>query len=89
MQIFNGSGKNVFNSDDITWNQVDMVYVPRGGSFAQTYAALSGREKLAVQMFIDPPPIDRQAIAHTITFNGNTVVINGGSENAYVIILMR
>ncbi len=87
--VFRSNGVLAFSSDDVTWNQVDMLYCPGGSSTYRTYRMLAGREALAVQVMIDPPPLNRRAIAHTVTFSGTNVTISGGSEAAYVIILMR
>lgn len=89
MEIYKASGLLAYSSNDVTWNQVDFFLVPGGGSVAMDYPALQGRESLAVQMMIDPPPIDRRAIAHNITISGTTVLVSGGSENIYVLVLMR
>lgn len=87
--VFRANGALCFSSADVTWNQVDFVLCPGGGSVTKNYPVLSGRETLAVQVMIDPPPLTRRAIAHTVTFNGTNVSISGGSESAYIIILMR
>lgn len=89
MGIFSAGGQTTYSSDDVTWNQVDFLNVPRGGFVTKEYPVLAGREVLTMQMMIDPPPIDRKAIAHTITVSGNVVSIYGGSENTYVLVLMR
>lgn len=87
--VFKAGGALAFSSADVTWNQVDFLYVPGYGSVVQEYPVLAGREVLTVQMMIDPPPIDRKAIAHTISVSGNIVTVAGGSENTYVLVLMR
>lgn len=87
--VFRANGALAFSSDDVTWNQVDMLYCPGGSTTHRTYGMLAGREVLAVQVMIDPPPLNRRAIAHTVSVSGTNVTISGGSEAAYVIILMR
>lgn len=87
--VFRSNGALAFSSDDVTWNQVDMLYCPGGSTTYRTYGMLAGREVLAVQVMIDPPPLNRRAIAHTVSVSGTNVTISGGSEAAYVIILMR
>jgi|APCry4251928276_1046603.scaffolds.fasta_scaffold150449_2 hypothetical protein len=87
--VFRSNGALAFSSDDVTWNQVDMLYCPGGSTTNRTYSMLAGREVLAVQVMIDPPPLNRRAIAHTVSVSGNNVTVSGGSEAAYVIILMR
>ena len=87
--VFRSNGALAFSSDDVTWNQVDMLYCPGGSTTCRTYSMLAGREVLAVQVMIDPPPLNRRAIAHTVSISGNNVTVSGGSEAAYVIILMR
>jgi hypothetical protein len=87
--VFKPSGALAFSSDDVTWNQVDMMYCPGGGSAQGNYSVLAGREVLAVQIMIDPPPLNRRAVAHSISVSGTNVTVAGGSESAYIIILMR
>lgn len=87
--VYKASGTLAFSSADVTWNQVDFLYVERGGDVWRDYPVLAGKEVLTAQMMIDPPPIDRKAKAHTITVSGTTVHVSGGSENTYVLVLMR
>ena len=89
LEVFKSNGALGYSSDDVTWNQVDFFYVGAGGSETHNYAALAGRTVLTVQMFINPPPNDRKAIAHTVTVSGTTVSASGGSEAAYILVLMR
>lgn len=87
--VFKAGGALAYSSDDVTWNQVDMLFCPRGGSVQGTYGVLAGREVLTAQMLINPPPLDRKALAHTISVNGTTITASGGSEDAYILVLMR
>lgn len=89
LELNNALGHLVYASTDVTWNQVDFFYVAANGSETHTYPALAGRQVLTVQSFINPPPTDRKAIAHTVTVSGNTVTASGGSEAAYILVLMR
>jgi hypothetical protein len=89
MEIFNANAALSYSSADVTWNQVDFFFVAGGGSESHTYTALSGREVLTIQMFINPPPVDRKATAHTVSVSGTTVTASGGSEAAYILVLMR
>lgn len=89
MEISSAAAKTIYSSDDVTWNQVDMLFCPGGGSAAQSYSVLAGKEVLTVQMMINPPPLTHAAIAHTIAVNGTTVSAGGGSEDTYILVLMR
>lgn len=89
MEIYQASGSLAYSTNDVTWNQVDFFFVPGGGDVWKNYPALNGREPLAVQVMIDPPPLNRRAIAHTITISGTVVQVYGGSENTYILVLMR
>jgi len=89
LQVRDASNRIIYSTDDVTWNQVDYFFVSGNGSVSQTFSVLSGREVLTLQILIDAPPITRRAIAHTITVNGTTITASGGSENAYILVLMR
>lgn len=89
LEILNSSSKITYTTTDVTWNQVDFMYVSGGGGVTKDFPALLGREVLCVQILIDPPPINRRAIAHNIYVSGTTVSVGGGSENAYILVLMR
>jgi hypothetical protein len=89
MNVFQGSGALTYSSSDVTWNQVDYFQVNANSSASNTYSAISGREVLTVQILIDAPPTDRRALAHTVSVSGTTVSASGGSENAYILVLMR
>jgi len=73
----------------VTWNQVGFFQVSGNGSVSYDFPALAGREVLTAQVMIDAPPLTRRAIAHTITVTGTTVTASGGSENTYVLVMMR
>lgn len=89
LQLFNSSGVTTFSSTDITWNQVAAFQLNANASSSVSYPALSGRTVKVVQMFIDPPPTDRKALAHTISVSGTTVSISGGNENVFILVLMQ
>ncbi|WP_396190159.1 hypothetical protein [Flavobacterium sp.] len=89
MEVYHSNGNLTYSSADVTWNQVDFFYVAAGGSQSFTYPALEGREVLLAQVFVQAPPSDRRAYAHTLTRSGNTVTASGGSEAAYILVLMR
>lgn len=89
LEVMKANGALVFSSNDVTWNQVDFFYVAANGSVSKNLPALQGRQVLTVQSFINPPPNDRKATAHTVTVSGTTVSVSGGSEAAYILVLMR
>ena len=89
MNVYKPSGGLVYSTDDVTWNQVDFFLVGGGSSASNNYPILSGQEVLTVQMFIDPPPTNRRAVAHTVTVSGTNVSVSGGSENTYILVLTR
>lgn len=89
MNIMDGVGKLVFSSDDITWNQVDFFLVGAGESVSKTYPIISGREVLVTKVLIDPPPLNRRAVAPTTSVSGVTVNVYGGTERAFIGVLMR
>jgi len=91
LKMYKSNGLVAYDSNSVTWNQVDQVYVAGGGSGSWTYPLLVNKEILVVQMLIDAPPTNRKAIAHTITSSNvtGTISISGGSENAYFWVLMR
>lgn len=89
LNVLSGGGKLTYTSSDVTWNQVDLFSIGGNESRSNFYAALEGRESLVVQLLVDPPPIDRRAIAHTITVSGGNVNVSGGSERAYILVMMR
>jgi len=89
LEIHASNGSITYDSDDVTWNQVDFFSVSGGGSASNSYNALSGRDVLVQQVQINSPPLTRKAISHTITVSGTTVSVSGGSEDAYILVLMK
>jgi hypothetical protein len=89
LELFNSSGVTTFSSTDITWNQVAAFQVNAGATSSTSYPALSGRTVEVVQMFINPPPTDRKALAHTISVSGTTVTVSGGNETVFILVLMQ
>lgn len=91
LRMYKSNGLIAYDSDSVTWNQVDQLYVAANGSGSWTYPVLVDKEILVVQMLIDAPATNRKSIAHTITTSNTTgtISISGGSENAYFWVLMR
>lgn len=89
LRIRRANNAVAYSSDSVTWNQVGFFIVPGNGSVSYNFPVIAGREVLTAQMMIDPPPLNRRAVAHTITVSGTTVTASGGSEQTYVLVLMR
>ena len=89
INIYNAAGALTYSTADVTWNQVDFFQVAGGATASNVYPALAGRETLIVQVFVNPPPLTRRAVAHTATVSGTTVSVSGGSETSYILVLMR
>lgn len=89
LEVLKANGTLAYSSADVTWNQVDFFAVAGDESAENDYPALAGREIMTVQIMIDPPPLTRKATAHTVTTNGTTISVSGGSESTYILVLMR
>jgi hypothetical protein len=89
LNVYNANGALGYSSADVTWNQVDFFRVEGGASSSRDYSVIAGREVLLFQILINPPPLDRRAIAHNLSVSGQTVFAGGGSEASYVLVLMR
>lgn len=89
LQIFSHLGGLTFSSDETTWNFVDSFIVPGGSGLFKQYFILHNKEVMVVQQLINAPPVDRRAIAHTVTVNDTVVGATGGSETALIVVLMR
>lgn len=89
LNIFSSTNKKIYDSNSVTWNQVDMFLVPAGNAANKNYPYLTGRTIRVTQLFINPPPIDMEAIHHTITVSGTSVSISGGNQDAYFMVLMQ
>lgn len=89
INLFAMDGGLTYSTADVTWNQVAFFQVAGGSSVSNNYPSISGRAVLTPQFWIDGPPVDRKAVAHTVTVSGTTVSVSGGSENAYIMVLMK
>jgi len=89
LNLYSSGGSLSYSSTDVTWNQVGFFSVAGGADVTRSFPALSGREVLVTQVFLNPPPTDRRAYAHTIVVTGISVHVYGGSEEVYVLVLMR
>jgi len=89
IEIYDEDGDIVYSTVDVTWNQVASFQVNGGASVSNSYPILSGKTVQTVQMFINPPPTTRKALAHTVTVTGTTVAVSGGNEDILVLVLMR
>ena len=91
LRMYKSNGLVAYDSNSVTWNQVDQLYVAGGGSGTFNYPILIDKEILVTQILVDAPPLTRRAVAHTITTNNTngTISISGGSENAFFWVLMR
>lgn len=89
INILDAGGKITYDSNSITWNQVDFFEVAANGSASKYYPFCVGKEMLVLQHFIEPPPVDRKMLSHTISAGNGSVSISGGSERVHVVVLMR
>jgi len=89
VNIMSGTGRLIYSTAVVTWNQVDFFYLPGGQTFSKFYQVLVGKEVLVTQLFVNPPPLDRAAVAYTISSSNGTVTLSGGSEAVFVLVLMR
>ena len=89
LNLYHSTGALAYSSSDATWNQVAAFQVNANASSSTAYSVLQNRTVQVVQMFIDPPPTDRKATAHTISVSGTTVSVSGGNENVLILVLMR
>lgn len=89
INLFAADGGVTYSTTDVTWNQVDFFQVAGGGSASNNYPSISGRAVLTAQFWINGPPANRKAIAHSISVSGTNVSVSGGSEDAYIMVLMK
>lgn len=89
IEVYDASGNLTYSTADVTWNQVDFFFVSGGGTATKYYPVIDGREVLTAQILINAPPLDRRAVAHTIDVSGIIVGVYGGSEDAYILVMMR
>lgn len=88
-KLWDPSGTLRFDSTDVTWNQVDFFQVNANATVTRTYSQISGNSVAVGQIMIDPPLGTRKAVAHDVTVSGTTVTISGGSENVYILVLVK
>lgn len=79
----------IYDSSSVTWNQVDFFEVPANGTVDRYYPFCNGRTMIGYQTFIDPPPIDRKMLAHTIYVNGGYLTVTGGNSRAHITVLVQ
>lgn len=89
INLYDANSQLIYSTTDVTWNQVDFFRVEGGSTATKSYPVIIGKESLIVQMFIDPPPTNRKALAHTVVVSNGTVSVTGGSEATYILVLMR
>lgn len=89
LKILNAVGGLTYDSNSVTWNQVDFFEVAENSAVSKLYPFCIGKEMLVMQHFIDPPPVDRKMIAHTVTTSDGRVTISGGSERVHAVVMMR
>ena len=90
-KMWGSSGNLEYDSDSVTWNQVDFYSVGAGSSDTRTFSSLAGKEVKVALFFIDPPLLTRKASSHiaTVSNNSRTISVSGGSEAMYILVLMR
>ena len=44
---------------------------------------------IGYQTFIDPPPVDRKMLAHTINVSGGNMTVTGGNSRAHITVLVQ
>jgi hypothetical protein len=90
-RMWGSDGDLQYDSDSVTWNQVDFYTVAENSSNSRTFSSLSGKEVKVGLFFINPPFLTRKAVSHTstVTNGGTTINVSGGTEAMYVLVLMR
>lgn len=91
LNLYNSTGSLSYTTDDVTWNQVDIFYIAAGGSLVNNYPVIVGKDAKAIQVLINAPSLNSRSVAKNIsidTNNGN-VYVSGGTEAAYIVVLMR
>lgn len=91
LQTFNSNGGLNYTTDDVTWNQVDLFYTAVGASVTKNYPVIVGKDAKAIQVLINAPSLNSRSVAKTLTVNTTTgdVTASGGTEAAYIMVLMR
>ena len=89
LNLFHSTGALTYSSSDVTWNQVAAFQANASQTYTNSYPVISGKTVQVVQMFINPPPTDRKAVAHTVSVSGANVTVSGGNETSFIIVLMR
>ena len=87
-RCYNGS-QVIYDSASVTWNQVDFFEVPANGTVVKYYPFCNGRTMIGYQTFIDPPPVDRKMLAHTINVSGGNMTVTGGNSRAHITVLVQ
>jgi|TARA_B110000902_G_scaffold29361_1_gene31682 hypothetical protein len=89
--MWGSNGVIQYDSNSATWNQVDFYQVNANSSNTRTFNGLLNKEIKVALLFIDPPLITRKAISHSVTLSNSsrTITVGGGTENMYVLVLMR
>jgi len=89
LETRDSSGNVTFSSSDVTWNQVGFFAIYGGQSVSRSYPIIAGRQTLIMQVQINSPPMNRKAIAFSTSVSGATVSVSGGSEDTYILVLMK
>lgn len=89
IQVFKANGVLSYSTDEVTWNQVGVLYCPAGGSVSGVFPALAGKEVLLTQIPINPPSMTQKTYAHTVARTDTAVAASGGNTDAYILVLMR
>ena len=90
LELRDSSNTVTFSSASVTWNQVAFFSVAANGSASNTYSVLSGRTVLALQVQINAPATNEKS--HRLTrlqLAARAVSVTGGSEAAYILVLMK
>jgi len=88
-QIFDAGGVLRFDSTDVTWNQVTFYSVAADSSDSRDVPQIGGKTVAVGQIMIDPPLETRKALAHTINISGTNISVSDGSEDVYIIVLVK
>ena len=88
-QIYDSGGTLRFDSTDVTWNQVAFYTVAASGSDSRTLSQIGGKTVAIGQIMVDPDLENRQAVAHTVSISGTTITVSGGSEDVYILVLVK
>lgn len=89
IRVWSEKGVVSYDTEFVTWNQFSTHEVPAYGVDSTALPDTKNKEYISLTFITESIPIDRKAVAPTVSFDGGSMVVSGASVSTVTVGLAR